>query len=108
MPANAVYSVSAICASEITAGALAQLGHPPVAVLTGAHGRPIWPDGVVVGGMTHCAGYRAASLAPARARRDRGGRRAARPAAEGMLGAVSLPPERDHLAALTAGSPRTA
>lgn len=42
--------------------ALGQLGLPPVAVLRGQHGEPLWPPGVV-GSMTHCTGYRAAAVA---------------------------------------------
>lgn len=42
--------------------ALARLGLPPVAVLRGPHGAPQWPEGVA-GGITHCAGYRAAAVA---------------------------------------------
>jgi len=42
--------------------ALAELGHPPVAILPGPGGAPEWPEGVV-GSMTHCAGYRAAVVA---------------------------------------------
>ncbi|MEU8180094.1 4'-phosphopantetheinyl transferase superfamily protein [Micromonospora sp. NPDC049047] len=44
--------------------ALTQLGLPPVAVPSGPDRAPIWPAGIV-GSMTHCAGYRAAALAPA-------------------------------------------
>lgn len=42
--------------------AMADLGLPPVPVLTGHRGMPLWPDGVI-GSMTHCDGYRAAALA---------------------------------------------
>ncbi len=42
--------------------ALSRLGYPPVPVVPGAKGAPIWPDGVV-GSITHCAGYRAAAVA---------------------------------------------
>jgi 4'-phosphopantetheinyl transferase EntD len=42
--------------------AMADLGLPPVPLLTGERGAPRWPDGVV-GSMTHCAGYRAAVVA---------------------------------------------
>ncbi|OZD55618.1 hypothetical protein CH252_07125 [Rhodococcus sp. 06-1477-1B] len=43
-------------------GALAELGHSPVAILPGPGGAPVWPEGVV-GSMTHCVGYRAAVVA---------------------------------------------
>ncbi|MET9606144.1 4'-phosphopantetheinyl transferase superfamily protein [Streptomyces sp. NPDC006512] len=42
--------------------ALKALGLPPAPVLPGKRNVPQWPAGVV-GGMTHCAGYRAAVLA---------------------------------------------
>ena len=44
--------------------ALVELGQPAVAVLTGRHREPLWPDGIV-GSLTHCAGYRAAAVARA-------------------------------------------
>jgi 4'-phosphopantetheinyl transferase EntD len=42
--------------------ALRPLGLPPVAVLRGERGEPLWPPDVV-GSMTHCSGYRAAAVA---------------------------------------------
>ncbi|MDQ3900309.1 MAG: 4'-phosphopantetheinyl transferase superfamily protein, partial [Actinomycetota bacterium] len=45
--------------------ALRQLGLPPVAVLRGERGEPLWPPDVV-GSMTHCSGYRAAAVAHSR------------------------------------------
>lgn len=42
--------------------ALADLGLPPVPILSGPNREPLWPPGVV-GSMTHCDGYRAAALA---------------------------------------------
>lgn len=44
--------------------AMAALGLPPVPVLRGHRGMPLWPEGIV-GSMTHCEGYRAAALARA-------------------------------------------
>ncbi|WP_411080092.1 4'-phosphopantetheinyl transferase family protein [Streptomyces sp. cmx-18-6] len=44
--------------------ALARLGLPPVPVLHGKRGMPLWPEGIV-GSLTHCDGYRAAALARA-------------------------------------------
>ena len=43
--------------------ALSRLGIPPTAILPDADGVPQWPAGIV-GSMTHCAGYRAAVVAP--------------------------------------------
>jgi 4'-phosphopantetheinyl transferase EntD len=42
--------------------ALAGLGLPPVAIVHGERGSPVWPAGVV-GSITHCAGYRASAVA---------------------------------------------
>ncbi|MFF3443925.1 4'-phosphopantetheinyl transferase [Streptosporangium sp. NPDC002721] len=42
--------------------ALSRLGYPPVPVLPGMKGAPVWPPGVV-GSITHCPGYRAAAVA---------------------------------------------
>lgn len=42
--------------------ALARLGAPNGAILSGERGEPLWPDGVV-GSITHCDGYRAAAVA---------------------------------------------
>jgi 4'-phosphopantetheinyl transferase EntD len=46
------------CARE----ALGGLGVPASAIVSGAHGEPQWPAGIV-GSITHCAGYRAAAVA---------------------------------------------
>jgi 4'-phosphopantetheinyl transferase EntD len=40
------------------------LGVPPVPILAGDGGEPLWPDGVV-GSISHCAGYRGAAVARA-------------------------------------------
>jgi 4'-phosphopantetheinyl transferase EntD len=42
--------------------ALVRLGLPPVPIPPGPAGEPSWPAGVV-GGITHCEGYRAAAVA---------------------------------------------
>lgn len=52
------FATGRLCARR----ALARLGVRPVAILPGAGGEPVWPDGVV-GSITHCAGYRAAAVA---------------------------------------------
>lgn len=44
--------------------ALAGLGYPAAPLTRGPRGEPQWPPGVV-GSITHCAGYRAAAVAPA-------------------------------------------
>jgi 4'-phosphopantetheinyl transferase EntD len=42
--------------------ALERLGIPPVAILAGDRGEPLWPAGVV-GSITHCSVYRACAVA---------------------------------------------
>jgi 4'-phosphopantetheinyl transferase EntD len=42
--------------------ALGQLGFPPMPILTGERGEPLWPAGTV-GSITHCEGYRACAVA---------------------------------------------
>ncbi len=42
--------------------ALADLGHAPAPILSGARREPLWPAGII-GSITHCAGYRAAAVA---------------------------------------------
>ncbi|MGV0635663.1 4'-phosphopantetheinyl transferase [Mycolicibacillus trivialis] len=80
--------------------ALAELGVAPVPILKGDKGQPRWPDGVV-GSLTHTVGYRGAVVA-----RD-GAVRSVGIDAEphdvlpgGVLDAISLPAERDEIAAL--------
>ncbi|GFG76420.1 4'-phosphopantetheinyl transferase PptT [Mycobacterium botniense] len=74
--------------------AMSRLGFPPVPILKGDKGEPLWPDGLV-GSLTHTTGYRGAVV----------GRRAAVRSVgvdaephdvlpEGVLDAISLPEER--------------
>jgi len=42
--------------------ALERLGRRAEPILTGEHGEPLWPAGIV-GSITHCAGYRGAAVA---------------------------------------------
>lgn len=78
--------------------ALARLGGPAVPLLPGERGAPGWPEGFT-GSMTHCSGYRAASVV-----------RTSELASLGIdaepnqplpnpdiLDAISLPAERPHL-----------
>ena len=80
--------------------ALAGIGQSAVPLVPGHRGAPVWPRNVV-GSMTHCDGYRAAAVA----------RRAdiaalgidAEPHSAlpgGVLDAIALPRERQHLSAL--------
>jgi 4'-phosphopantetheinyl transferase EntD len=85
--------------------ALARLGLPAAAILPGERGAPGWPPGIV-GSLTHCAGYRGAAVARAADVLTIG--MDAEPAQvlpDGVLGVISLPAERDRLAALAAAAP---
>ncbi|MFE9046333.1 4'-phosphopantetheinyl transferase [Streptomyces sp. NPDC012421] len=87
------------------ARALAGIGVPYRPLLPGERGAPRWPDGVV-GAMTHCRGYRAAAVA----RADVGAALGVdaepdEPLPRGVLAAVSLPRERDRIAALASPRP---
>ncbi|MFG1918438.1 4'-phosphopantetheinyl transferase [Micromonospora sp. NPDC048898] len=85
--------------------ALATLGLPPAPILRGERGAPIWPAGIV-GSMTHCAGYRAAAVARATDLRSIGiDAEPNEEMPEGVLDAVSLPAERDWIAAHLAERP---
>ncbi|WP_060179318.1 4'-phosphopantetheinyl transferase family protein [Streptomyces sp. IMTB 1903] len=86
--------------------ALADIGVPPVPVLPGERGAPVWPPGVV-GSMTHSAGYRAAAVARSVHVRALGIDAEPHAALPGeTLGAVTRPEERERLAALAADFPR--
>ena len=47
---------------ELSRNALRSIGIPEVPILRGQDRAPIWPDGIV-GSITHCDGYCAATLA---------------------------------------------
>jgi len=80
--------------------ALAELGIPPAPILKGEKGEPCWPDGVV-GSLTHCDGYRGAVVGRAEQVRSVGiDAEPHGPLPNGVLEAVSLPPERRELAAM--------
>ena len=83
--------------------ALADLGVPPTPILKGDKGEPCWPDGVV-GSLTHCDGFRGAVVARSTQVRSVG--IDAEPhdtLPKGVLDAISLPAERQELAALPGG-----
>ncbi|MFE5300444.1 4'-phosphopantetheinyl transferase [Streptomyces sp. NPDC056632] len=93
---RAEFATVRACARE----ALAALGHPPAPLLPGPRGAPVWPDGVV-GSMTHCAGYRAAVVAPSDEIALLGidaEPHAALP--EGVLDTIARPEEHTSMAAL--------
>lgn len=83
--------------------ALAQLGVEPVAIMRGERGMPLWPN-QIVGSITHCDGYRAATVAYAMAVRSLGIDAEPHDALpDGVLDHTSLPQER----AVLAGRPDT-
>ncbi|WP_405497783.1 4'-phosphopantetheinyl transferase [Streptomyces sp. NBC_00096] len=86
--------------------ALGLLGVPPAPLLPGPRGAPRWPDGIV-GTMTHCTGYRAAAVARSSDLLSIGldAERNEPLPNEGVLGYVTLPAEREHLARLAADRP---
>ncbi|WP_229069492.1 4'-phosphopantetheinyl transferase superfamily protein [Actinoplanes sp. DH11] len=89
------------CARE----ALAQLGHPPVAIRSGGRREPLWPAGVV-GSITHCTGYRAAAVAAAADVRAVGvDAEPHAPLPDRVLPAVTTAEDRDHLAGLRRDHP---
>jgi 4'-phosphopantetheinyl transferase EntD len=77
--------------------AMAQLGHPPAAVLRGERGRPVWPAGLV-GSITHCAGYRGAVLAPRESFTTIGiDAEPDEPLPDGVFEAITRPDERSRI-----------
>lgn len=73
--------------------ALAELGQPPVPMLSGTRNAPRWPGGIV-GSMTHCDGYRAAAVAHATDLRALGiDAEPNGPLPEGVLETIALPSE---------------
>jgi 4'-phosphopantetheinyl transferase EntD len=77
---------------------LERLGYPPVPILPGVGGAPIWPAGIR-GSMTHCAGYAAAAVGPI-SRLSAIGIDAEpdAPLPDGVLDLVATPAEQDRLA----------
>jgi 4'-phosphopantetheinyl transferase EntD len=95
------FTTARLCARR----ALGRLGVAPVPILPGHRGAPQWPPGIV-GSMTHCAGYRAAAVAPAD--RLRGIGIDAEPndvVPPGVLRVISRPEERPRLAELSRADP---
>ncbi|MFI7302800.1 4'-phosphopantetheinyl transferase [Micromonospora aurantiaca] len=91
------------CARE----ALARLGYAPAPIRPGPRREPVWPDGVV-GSITHCAGYRAAAVAPAGTLAGLGiDAEPHEPLPDGVAGVVTVAGEPERLAALRAADPGT-
>jgi 4'-phosphopantetheinyl transferase EntD len=90
------------CARE----ALSAIGAAPVPILPGPQRQPLWPAGIV-GSITHCAGFCAAAVAR---RDDIAGvgidAENYRPLEPGVIERITLPVERDWIAAQPAGGIR--
>ncbi|MFH8884435.1 4'-phosphopantetheinyl transferase [Streptomyces californicus] len=87
------FATARACARRAMAG----LGLPPVAVLHGHRGKPLWPEGIV-GSLTHCHGYRAAALARAQDVLALGiDAEPHAPLPEGVRELVTLPAERERI-----------
>ncbi|MET7370464.1 4'-phosphopantetheinyl transferase superfamily protein [Streptomyces sp. NPDC005566] len=85
--------------------ALGALGMPPVPILSGPRGAPVWPAGVV-GSMTHCEGYCASVLARSSEFAALGvDAEPHGPLPEGVLEAIGLPGERARTRQLSAEAP---
>lgn len=85
--------------------ALREIGVPPAPLVPGERGAPQWPVGVV-GSMTHCAGYRAAIVARLRSVVTLGvDAEPHEKLPDGVLDAISVAGERQHVASLSATDP---
>jgi 4'-phosphopantetheinyl transferase EntD len=88
--------------------ALAALGVAAGPILRGPRGEPQWPDGVA-GSITHCAGYRAAAVAPAAAIATLGiDAEPHEPLPDGVLATIARGPELAHLRDLARCHPTVA
>lgn len=95
------FATARACARE----ALAQLGVPPQAILSGPRGEPRWPDGIV-GSITHCDGYRACAVARAADLVTIGvDAEPGQPLPDGVLADIALPEEREQLRELAREAP---
>ena len=91
------------CARE----ALAQLGVAPVPIRAGGKHEPLWPAGLV-GSITHTAGYRAAAVAQQRTLASIGiDTEQHDKLPDGVEEAITVPAEREMLAALSRAFPAT-
>jgi 4'-phosphopantetheinyl transferase EntD len=97
------FATARACARE----ALARLGRPPQAILSGQRGEPLWPVGIV-GSITHCDGYRACAVARAGDLATIGvDAEPNQPLPDGLLGDIALPEERVLLRDLSRQMPGT-
>ncbi|MFK0227637.1 4'-phosphopantetheinyl transferase [Streptomyces sp. NPDC090303] len=95
------FAAARVCAHR----ALAALGAAPGPLLRGRRGAPAWPARTV-GSITHCAGYRAAAVAPAAGLLALGiDAEPHAPLPPGVRGAVAFGPEEAWLRRAAAGRP---
>jgi len=79
---------------------LERLGYPPVPILPGVGGAPMWPAGVQ-GSMTHCPGYAAAAVGPVAQISAIGiDAEPDAPLPDGVLNLIATPAEQDRLATI--------
>nr|ASV46775.1 4'-phosphopantetheinyl transferase [uncultured bacterium] len=91
------------CARE----ALARLGHAPVPIRPGPRREPQWPPGLT-GSITHCAGFRAAAVAPLTIVDSIGiDAEPNGPLPDGVQESVTVPGEPELIASLTRAHPGT-
>jgi 4'-phosphopantetheinyl transferase EntD len=97
------FTTARACARE----ALAELGKPRQAILSGPKGEPLWPAGIV-GSITHCDGYRACVVALSAELRSVGvDAEPDLPLPNGLLGDIALLEEREQLHELARQAPGT-
>lgn len=95
------FTTARLCARE----ALQALGFPPVAILTGERGEPLWPA-QALGSITHCQGYRAAAAARASDMLTLGiDAEPHAPLPDGLIGDIARPEELPHLLRLRVDAP---
>jgi 4'-phosphopantetheinyl transferase EntD len=88
--------------------ALAALSVAPTPILRGAGGEPQWPPRIA-GSITHCAGYRAAAVAPATTIVTLGiDAEPHEPLPDGVLATIARGPELTHLRDLARRQPAVA
>lgn len=98
------FATARACARQ----ALTRLGVTPGPIPRSERGAPVWPPGVV-GGITHCDGYRAAAVARTGELAGLGiDAEPQGPLPDGVLDRVSLPDERAVLADLAVREPAVA
>jgi 4'-phosphopantetheinyl transferase EntD len=96
------FTTARVCARE----ALGALGFPPVAILTGERGEPLWPEGAL-GSITHCRGYRAAAVAHTSDMLALGiDAEPHDPLPDGLIGDIARPEELPRLRRLRADAPQ--